>query len=119
MTAQILSSTIGICCQRCSLKLSVVTAMWSVSNRTGTSSSKSEVFAIPAVGAVVNVIKPVVTFTAGRELPHPVLVDKRRAGDRLGDRAHLNHAARGIPLDQLEGLWSRHRSYRFSWPRAL
>jgi hypothetical protein len=34
VSLQVLRSTIGICCQRCSLTLSIVTAMWSALNRT-------------------------------------------------------------------------------------
>jgi hypothetical protein len=45
---QPLSSTIGVCCERCSLKLSMATAMWSVSNRAGT--SNSEIGALKASG---------------------------------------------------------------------
>ena len=41
----------------------MVTAMWSASNRTGTSSSKSAVMATPAAGAVVKATTPVVTST--------------------------------------------------------
>jgi hypothetical protein len=39
----------------------MVTAMWSVSNRTGTSNSKSAVIATPAAGAMVKFTMPVVT----------------------------------------------------------
>ena len=41
----------------------MVTAMWSVSNRTGTSNSKSAVISTPKVGAVLKVTSPVVVST--------------------------------------------------------
>jgi hypothetical protein len=41
----------------------MVTAMWSMSNRTGTSDSKCAVISTLAAGAVLKVIRPVVTFT--------------------------------------------------------
>ena len=88
-------------------------------NRTGTSSSKSAVIATPAAGAVAegddaggHIDRP------ARELLHAVLVDAHRPGDRLGDRAHLDDAARGIALDQLEGLVAP-SPVPISWPVAL
>ena len=51
-----LSWTIVMCCQRCRRKVSMVIAMWSVSNRTGTSNSKSAVISTPAAAAAVKVI---------------------------------------------------------------
>jgi hypothetical protein len=41
----------------------MVTAMWSVSNRTGTSNSKSAVTSTPRAGAVPKVTSPVVVST--------------------------------------------------------
>ena len=41
----------------------MVTAMWSVSNRTGTSNSKSAVTSTPSAGAVAKVTSPVVVST--------------------------------------------------------
>jgi hypothetical protein len=55
MRSYTLSSTIGICCQECSRYISMVTAMWSVSNRTGTSNSKSAVTLTLSAGAVLKV----------------------------------------------------------------
>jgi hypothetical protein len=41
----------------------MVTAMWSVSNRTGTSNSKPAVISMPRVGAVLKVTTPMVVST--------------------------------------------------------
>jgi hypothetical protein len=68
--------------------------MWSVSNRTGTSNSKSAVTSTPSAGAVTKVTSPVVVSTDQPErLLYAVQVHPHRPCDRLGDGTDLDHAA--------------------------
>jgi hypothetical protein len=92
----------------------MVTAMWSVSNRTGTSNSKSAVTSTPSAGAVPKVTSPVVVST---DQPEACRVPSRylhRADDRLGDGADLDHAPGRVMLlrQRVLGL----AGIRTSWP---
>ena len=81
----------------------MVTAMWSVSNRTGTSNSKSAVTSTPSAGGRAEGDEPGRGVDRpARELLDAVQVDLHRAGDRLGDGADLDHAPGRVVLDQLE-----------------
>jgi hypothetical protein len=81
----------------------MVTAMWSVSNRTGTSNSKSAVTLDAQRRRYAEGDEPGRRVDRpARELLYAVQVHLHRAGDRLGDGADLDHAPGRIVLDQLE-----------------